>query len=313
MLTPDTTSEEKGRWSRIGGSPERGARALVRAVGLIVAGAFSLSGCGGDSGPALPSHSPSFFPVRATVAAGGPAKLLEWIYRINSAQAVAYSVTPGSTIRYADERVTVTDGAVLTRSVEGLLSSSSGGPSGRISSTSTDHLTDDSPANIVERDVDSSATLTVSGAPRSSHVAIMYGFAATPMATFFDRDDLDALALGFSETQQATGTATGSVTATGSSGPQTEQISVTVIVSQSWTLREQLPTFEVLGRAYQDVARVESVTSVVESTTGTTDQTTSNTWLAKGIGVIRSEDVLMQSSGTDTTVSELIDTNLVAP
>jgi hypothetical protein len=288
-----------------------GTRAVMLAASLLLSGTGP--GCGSSSGSVSPAHSASFFPVRGTADGGGPAKVLEWLYRINGAKAVAYSATPGSSIQYADDSVVIMDGAVLTRSIEGLLSSTSGGPTGSVASTITDHLSGDAPAIMVERDIYARATLNLAGPASSSYVAIVYEFGATPMATFFDRDDLDLLAIGFSETQQATGTATGSVSAITGTSTQTEPVSATVMITQSWTLSEQLPTFQVLGRDYANVVKIDSVTSVVESTAGMMVETSSTTWLAKGIGLIRGEETIAQSGGTDTVASELLDTNLVAP
>ena len=83
-------------------------------------------------------------------------------------------------------------------------------------------------------------------------------------------------------------------------------------LTQSWTLREQLPTFQVLGQDYANVVVVESAT-IAEPANEAPTQDAATFWLAKGIGLIRGEDVVTQSSGTQTTLLELVETNLVAP
>jgi len=141
----------------------------------------------------------------------------------------------------------------------------------------------------------------------------MYMF-ATPQPTFFDRSDLDTLAVDFSETATVHTTATVTATVTDSSGTQssTQNTAITNVVT--WhLLQPDIATFQVLGKDYANVVQVHQVTTSTDDTTGQSSMGMNVIWLAKGIGIIRSETTTVGPSGTDNQVNELVSTNLVAP
>jgi len=278
-------------------------------VATWLLGASAGVGCGGvnDSTPP-PAHSSSFFPVRGTTDGGGAATL-QWVYRVNDGHAVPFPATPGSNIRYNDETLRIS-GTTMTTSLSGTLESDDGaGVMGTTSAVTTDHLSSDSPATVLAREVDGNSSLMASGMRIASRVMVMYSFGTMPEPTFFDRSDLDTLAVGFSESADLTATATATVT----SGSQSTSATETVSLSLSWTLQAVLPSFTVRGTDYANVVQVLTTSSATESTSGATSQTSSKAWLAKGIGLIRAETTNTQAAGVETDVSELLSTNLVVP
>lgn len=285
-----------------------GPRLAVFFFALSAAGA---AGCGGDA-PPPPAHSDSFLPVRGTIDGGGPADVLEWTYRINDGQAVPYGAIPGSTIAIDDAIVQAVGGRAVTQSTRGRLSSPDG-LTGSVSTQTVDHLSDASPPAILQSDVTSSASIAIAGRSGSSRVMLMYGFTAMPVSTFFDRSDLDTLPLGFSEAQDAPAIVTGTITSTGSGGNDSQTVSLTIDVMHSWTLLEQLAAFQVRGRTFNNVVRVQASTVSGDPVSGLTATSLRTIWLAKGIGMIRDETVVEQQTGTDQGTTELLDTNLVAP
>jgi len=278
-----------------------------------IAVTFAAQGCGShDALP--PAHSASFYPVRGTTDSGG-ATSLNWIYRVNGGQPVAAGATPGLTVRFADYNVT-SDGTVITTSINGAVGGSDGtvSVSGNESVMQTDHLTSDSPATVSERDVDTRLSLAASGVSISEDEMLKYAFGTTPLPTFFDRDDLDTLAVGFSESRDSQAAVTASVTATVPGSPtQSMTMTTTLAASQSWMLVDKLATFQVLNQTYTNVVEVQRTTNVALAGAGTTDSGTSMLWLAKGIGMIREEDSGSSLTGTGTVATELVRTNLVAP
>jgi hypothetical protein len=267
-------------------------------------------GCGGND-PLAPAHSTSFFPVRGTSDSGAAAGTLHWVYRINGGQPLAAgTAVAGATIQFSDEDITAQDGAVIKTSLQATLAGSN--TSGHESVDETDQLTPgSSPATISARDVH--IALSASGGGMQLTEALMFHYLITPaQATFFDRDDLDSLAAGFTESQDTQLAVTGSVTATvTSAGTQSQTVSMTIPSSTSWVLVDKLPTFQVLGHDYANVVEVQTTTTAVDPTTGASQQGNANIWLAKGIGTIREEQTgsVFDTSGPITT--ELVTTNLV--
>jgi hypothetical protein len=277
---------------------------------LAIAVTVAAPGCGGND-PLQPAHSGSFFPVRGTTEMGADT-VIKWTYRINGGQPVALAADPGISIRFSDETVTAQGGSTITTSLSGTVIAT--GVSGGESVTETDHLTSDSPATVSERDADTRLSLSEGGTSLSETEMLRYAFGTTPLPTFFDRDDLDTLALGFSESHESTAAVTGTITASGTGVPaQSQTVTTSITDSQSWTLADKLATFDVLGTTYMNVVKVQRTTTVTDASTGTPQQGTGTLWLAKGIGLIREEDSASSVTGTDTLVSELVSTNLVGP
>jgi hypothetical protein len=277
---------------------------------LAIAVTVAASACGGND-PLKPAHSSSFFPVRGTTDMGADTTI-KWTYRINGGQPVALSASPGLTIRFNDEQVTADNGTTITTQISGAVSAT--GVSGNESVTETDHLTSDSPATVSARDADTRLSLSEGGTSLSETEMIRYAFGTTPLPTFFDRDDLDTLAIGFGESRDSTATVNATITATITGMPaQSQTVTTSITDSQSWTLADKLATFDVLGTTYTNVVKVQRTTAVTEAASGTNDQGTSTLWLAKGIGMIREEDSASTVTGTDALVSELVSTNLVSP
>jgi hypothetical protein len=272
---------------------------------LLGAGA----GCGGGSDePPPPAHSSSFFPVRGTTDGGGAADL-QWVYRLDDGAAVPFAPAPGSNIRYNDETMRIS-GTIVTTSLSGTLESDDGaGVMGVTSAVTTDHLSSDSPATVLAREVDGRSSLTASGSRIMSRVMVMYTFGTMPEPTFFDRSDLDTLAVGFSESADLTATASVTV----SSGTQAMGGTETVSLSLAWTLQAIVPSFTVRGQDYANVVQVQERSSATESTSGAISETSSKAWLAKGIGLIRAETTTTQATGVQNDTTELVSTNLVAP
>jgi hypothetical protein len=277
---------------------------------LAIAVTLSAQGCGGND-PLKPAHATSFFPVRGTTDTGA-STTIKWTYRINGGQSVALMAAPGLTVRFNDETVTAQDGSVITTAISGSVAAT--GLSGSESVTETDHLTSDSPATVSERDTDTRLSLSEAGSNVSETEMLRYAFGTTPLPTFFDRDDLDTLAIGFAESRDSQAAVTGTMSASATGvAMQSQTVSTTITDSQSWTLVDKLATFDVLGQTYTDVVKVQRTTTVTEAASGMTDQGTSTLWLAKGIGIVREEDSASSLTGTDALVSELVSTNLVSP
>jgi hypothetical protein len=273
---------------------------------VIFAGA---QGCGGDA-PLPPAHSSSFFPVRGTTDNGAAAGTLHWVYRINGGQALPSNADPSMTIRFGDEQIDARDGSTITTSLGADLTAT--GASGHESVNETDHLTPgSSPATADEKAVDIRIVVTGSGMQENLAEMLKFSYGSTPLSTFFDRDDLDSLAIGFADTQTVQAVVTGSATATVTgAGTQTQSISMTLMSSTNWTLVDQLATFQVLGHDYANVVKVQTVTQAIDPSTGVLQEGDASIWLAKGIGVIRQEQTGSTFATTGPVTSELVSTNL---
>jgi hypothetical protein len=284
---------------------------------LIALGCYLLgsgTGCSSSDSPLQPVHSPSFFPVRGTTAAGMPTDELEWIYRMNGGDPTPISPTGGVTVRYADHRVRLA-GTTLTKALYGKVANTDGsGWAGDVSSASTDHLSSDSPATVLARDLELRSSLVAAGSPLTIfRVALTYDFGAIPAPTFYDRTDLDTLAVGYSESVSLSAVQKGTHTVMFESTNQTSPIDQSATVSLSWSVDAVLPTFEVLGKTYANVVRVNE-TMMSSSIAGDPTNRSSLIWLAKGVGMIRAQTRGVVASGvSESDTYELTRTNLVAP
>jgi hypothetical protein len=262
-----------------------------------------------DAGALPPgAHSSSFFPVQGVLDNGQPADELYWDYRIDHGQPHVSGTNPGVTFQFQDEINTVRQATLVVSDSATV----SGSASGTSSSVITEQI-DPNTSAVLSVSADSQANLSTG----SSDIMLTETW-NMPVPQYFDRSDLDTLAIGYSENTMAiTGTVTGTVTV---SGAGSQQATGTASVSSSWTLLDKLAQYTVLGVTYADVVKVQttSVANVqIQSATGQTSTSMSTTtatgWLAKGIGIVYSENTTQQQSGTDTTVSELVATNLVPP
>lgn len=269
----------------------------------------SAQGCGGGA-PLQPAHSSSFFPVRGTADNGAAAGTLHWVYRLNGGQPVTTASPSSATIHFGDENITAQDGLTITQSLDADLTAT--GVSGHESVDETDHITpDSSPATISEKDINIAIAASNNGVSETEALMFHYTYGATPLSTFFDRDDLDTLPPGSSGSQDLQIMLNGTVTATVTgSGTQSQSTSMTLPTSLSWSLVDQLATFQVLGHDYANVVEVQTTTLVTDPSTGVPEQGTANIWLAKGIGMIREEQDGTAFDVTGPIASELVSTNL---
>jgi hypothetical protein len=289
--------------------------AAATGVGVVL---LLAGGCGSGA-PPQPAHSPSFFPVRGTADSGIAVDTLHWNYRINRGELVALGSLPNLGVRYSDQAVSIFN-TTLRRLLNGTVSALDGSNtvSGMVLSSTVDQLDRGTPASILKREVSTNTSLTIGSDMSMTNLALEYGF-GTPLSTLFDREDLDQLEVGLTTSGiTASASVTGNVKVTNTSGgePVTSEQRVvdTVTLTLSWTLAEVLPTFVVLGRTYTNVVRVTTTTSAAAtSDANSTTQTESMIWLAKGVGVIRQEDTVQQTTGANQTLAELIDTNLAGP
>ena len=283
-------------------------------VALVVFVSGVGMGCDGDDSPPAPAHSSSFFPVRGTADGGGPAGELQWVYRVNGGAVTPLVSSPPLTVRSADEVIRISE-TTMTSVLKGTLGSSD--PATRISGTtswqSTDHLSSDSPARILAREVNSNGTATAEGMSLSTRAMYRYAFATTPQPIFFDRTDLDTLAPGYSETATIQATVDATATVTDSAGTRTASETQSLMMELSWTLDAGLATFQVLGKDYANVVQVHQVNTSTDLTSGTTATAMTTAWLAKGIGFIRTETTLTGPSEVQDDLLELVSTNLVGP
>jgi hypothetical protein len=259
-----------------------------------------------ESGVALPPsvHSASFFPVQGVLDNGQPAGELLWDYRVDQGQPHADGTNPGLTFTFQDEIQTV-EQATLTQTVTAAVSGSASG-------TTTDVFTeqiDPATSAVMSTTNDSSATLDTG----SATVDNAYTW-TPPLPGYFDRTDLDMLPIGTSDST----TVTPAITTTVTNANGTQNISGSGSVVSSWTLVAKLPSYTVLGVTYTDVVEVQqNVVASVQLTSSTGQSAssmstaTTNSWLARGIGVVHSESTTQQQNGSDTTVLDLVATNLV--
>lgn len=288
--------------------PCRGRKRVLLGACLVGAGI----GCGGSPSPLPTAHSSSFFPVAATTDMGGPADQLEWTYRMNGGASIPLNSTGGITVTYADHQVRVA-GTTLTKSLDGTEASTDGsGWAGTVSEQTTEHFSSSSPATVLAREVVDYSDIVATGSPRTMiRLTNMYDFGAMPEPLFFDRPDLDSLAIGFSESIDVVTTDQVSETINSPGSPISQTQGVTR--SLSWSLQAVLPTFRVLDKDYADVVQVgKTMTST--TTAGDTPRMVSTIWLAKGIGMIRAETTGRMAAGVEETDTyELASTNLVVP
>lgn len=287
--------------------PPRVASHLLLAIATsLAAGA---PGCGGGSDPLVPAHSASFAPVRAVGDDGAPVSKLHWVRRANGGQPIPSASDPTFSIQFSDTDTTV-ENDVVTGTVNGAILQS-GTAVGHESVQTRQHLSSgSSPATVGEEDDSLAVAVTLSGVQMTENQALKYVY--TPPISIFDNDDLDSMALGTAGSLTSQAVVSGSVTATATGqSPDTETVSETVPLSMTWTITDKLATFQVLGQDYANVVVIQLTSSATSSVTGMTAEVNGTSWLAKGIGMIRSEQ-----SGTNLDVAgpltlELVSTNLV--
>jgi hypothetical protein len=282
---------------------------LALAIATAIAAGGAAPGCGGGSDPLVPAHSTSFSPVRGVGDNGAAVSKLHWLRRVNGGQPLPVGSDPSISIQFRDTDVTA-ENDLITSTVDGTVFQN-GATIGHESVRGVQHLSPgSSPATVSEEDDNTTVTLSLSGVQMSENQALKYVY--TPPLTSFDQSDLDSMPAGTSGsfTSQALVTGSATLTASGQS-PQTQTLSQTIPVSTTWTITDQLPTFQVLGQDYANVVVIQTASTATSSTTGMTAQIVGTLWLAKGIGMIRSEE-----SGTSLDVAgplteELVSTNLV--
>jgi hypothetical protein len=259
-----------------------------------------------DSGALPPSvHSSSFSPVQGVLDNGQPAGELYWDYRVDHGQPHVSGVDPNQTFQFQDQIDTVRQ-ATMTETLTGSISGSATGTTSLVVTQQIDPTTG---ANL-----SGSSDLTTVLDTGSLSVDEMISN-TPPLPGFFDRTDLDTLAIGYSESAMAATSVTGSTTTNGA----TQTFKGSGSYSVQWTLRDKLPSYSVLGVAYADVVKVEvdlTTTLLLTSSTGQTSSatilTTTYNWLARGVGSIYSESTQQQPGMPgDSEVLELAATNLV--
>jgi hypothetical protein len=245
--------------------------------------------------------------VQGVLDNGQPAGELYWDYRIDHGQPHVSGTNSSLTFQYQDEIQTVRQATLVQTATAAV----SGSASGTASSVLTDQI-DPSTSAVLSVSVDSTSALSTG----SSEISLRET-PAMPLPGYFDRTDLDTLAIGYSEN---TGAISANVTASATVNGTMAQASGTASISSSWTLQDKLATYTVLGVTYTDVVKVQTTTIASVQLTDSTGQssssmatTTTLNWLARGIGSVYSESTTQQQSGSDTSISELAATNLVAP
>jgi hypothetical protein len=259
-----------------------------------------------ESGVALPPsvHSASFFPVQGVLDNGQPAGELLWDYRVDHGQPHVDGTNPNLTFTFQDEIQTV-EQSTLKQTVTAAVSGSATGTTSDVFTEQIDPAT----SGVMSTTNDSSATLDTG----SATVDLAYTW-TPPLPGYFDRNDLDTLAIGTSDSS----TVTPAITDTVTNASGTQNITGTGSVTSSWSLVDKLPSYAVLGVTYTDVVKVQQtvvanlqLTSSTGQSGSSTATTTTTSWLARGIGVIYAESTTQQQNGTDNTVLELVATNLV--
>jgi len=130
-----------------------------------------------------------------------------------------------------------------------------------------------------------------------------------PWEWFLDRDDLDSLPVGFSETQNLEVAVSGLLTVGGTGLPNTTE-SLTAVESSSdtWRIVSHQASITVLGKQYTDIVVVDRDTLGVDPQTGESVPVTIRYFVARGIGFVKAENLL--SFLTAPLHWELADTNL---
>jgi hypothetical protein len=256
------------------------------------------SSSGGGSGIPPSAQSTSFSPVQGN---------LYWDYRIDHGQPYSSNQSPGLTFTFGDEIHTLTQGT-LVETNDVTVSGSSTGTEHTVVTSALD------PTTGAEKSIETSNTTSL-----ASTVVTDIKLSFSPaVPDFLNRTDLDTLAIGYSEN---VGPATANVAGTVDLNGTSDSVTGTTTVSYTWTIMADMPTYKVLGVTYADAVQVQvsstSTASVTDSTgASSTSTTTTSTleWLARGIGIIYSEATQTQNGGaSDTTIAELVKTNLVAP
>ncbi len=258
-----------------------------------------------DAGPLPPAaHSSSFFPVQGVLDNGQPAGDLYWDYRVDHGQPHVNGFDSSQTFQFQDEIQTIQQ-ATLTQTLDATISGSASGTTSEVITEQIDLAT-----SAIQSTTDDDSTSIATG---SADINLSYTWMPSSPG-FFDRTDLDTLAVGYSESASPSASVTGTLSANGTM----QSYSGTVSVSTSWSLQSKLASYTVLGVDYMDVVEVQ-VTSTAnaqltdssgQSSTSTTT-TTTNEWLARGVGIIYGETTTQQQNGTDMSIVELVATNLV--
>jgi hypothetical protein len=282
----------------------------VVGLGLVVS---SVVGCGTSPLDAPPSvMSTSFSPSSGTTAAGAPADDLWWKYRANGGAAVPVQVNGASgTMTVGDISVHLTSGGTKRETTFGMsITVSEGGTivTNHATSTADETLMVGPPAATVSESLHQEQQLSAPG--ESIHVMLQtMSTPAMPLVDFGDRPDLDQLPVGHADEVMVRVTATATATASAPGQvPQSDTKTATSDVHVVWTVMAQLPSMTVLGKPYDRVTEIQQQSDATDTLTLMTSSTTNTTWLAAGIGAIKT--VTNADSLPTSITEELLDTNL---
>lgn len=294
----------------------------IRIVGLIgLATVVVLAACGGgggDSGqPAAVSEfatatSSSFSPTAAVAKVNtAQAVGVRWTYAVNNGQPVS--------VRYGSVVLNATLGAVevsvkpgdhkRTAALQGNLSGTVSGTtfSGNLSTSLSDTLAQEGGRTVIR---DQSATInlqvTAAGETGSVKATATVGNLTPAYEWFIDRDNLDQLAVGYTQTITSAGTSDVQVDITGEA--PIRQSNVPVSMNDTWTVLEKLPSMTVQGKTWNNVVKLSLQTKMAD-VSGQLTPVTMLYWVAKGVGMIRGQGVF-RVVNVDDVIYELTDTNL---
>ena len=263
-----------------------------------------------------PASSDSFMPALGRDGKGKPVGALHWSYRVNAGKPV---VVPGATtlsFTFGDQDVVVDQGgrhrsARVTASFTATQGKNSA--SGVQVATLEDTLALGPPAAVIQRS--EQVDVTISGAASGHELRALTMKADMPVLEFADRGDLDQLPVGHTEEMNVTFELSGS-TATEMGGKrETKPLTGQAQATFFWRIEEQLATFAVGGKLYKNVVKLEEDHQMTSTSAvpGSSGSTTSHFWVARGIGIVRSEETLDVNGVSASYFEELADTNLEQP
>lgn len=282
-------------------------------LGLLACGGGGGDGGGGGSGGSyVAASSESFSPMAARdKAANARSVALRWVYTVNNGQPVRADLLGISVgITFDAIETTIDAGSTQRRTtLKGPVSGSADGVSfsGAYSGTSAEDLTRSAGKTYFSRLL-TGVELTLSGGGETGTASLTGttdGF-SPPYEWFLDRESLDSLPIGHTETRASTGSFDFNFEVTGET--PIVRTNLPVSVDDRWTVLEKLPTMTVRGRTYANVVKLSLQTRVPDFS-GNLTTVTMFYWVAKGIGMIRGEGIF-RVLNIDNVVYELVETNL---
>jgi hypothetical protein len=283
-------------------------------VGPALALALLALGCGGGAAGLSSANGPtfksaSFFPTAATGEDGKAAPEIWWRLRVAAGAPVVISADgqPGS-IDLDDVEVRIPAGAAQrTTKLAGTMTI--GAASSRLREDIVETLAAGSPVAISGEQVHQTQAVSSMGRRGTLDLTGIVTPSA-PVRQIVDRTDLDRLPVGHVDvlTYTSSTSITGTVTSNGASHPSSSQ--ELDMVRETWTVAQQLPTMDVLGKTYARVVKMTRVFESTETVSGVKETTTSTLWFAAGIGLVHGLAVYTDIPELNFAPIDLFDTNL---